>query len=141
LYTSVAINCLLTSATVSKNYYYVMWWLTIPLSGIGCITITVIMIRSKYYRKRNVYILKERDMRNIESQVLINESEEIPEEELCKICEAVRKDCVFIPCGHKTCCYDCYLHIKSENCPICRNPINSVLKISDKKEYKSFVLV
>jgi hypothetical protein len=46
---------------------------------------------------------------------------------LCKICFEKEIDCVIVPCGHTACCCECAVPLK--NCPFCRNPIGSVVKM------------
>ncbi|EOA23305.1 hypothetical protein CARUB_v10018836mg [Capsella rubella] len=43
--------------------------------------------------------------------------------DLCLIC----LDAAFAKCGHMCCCLTCSLHVKT--CPLCRRPIEQVLKI------------
>ncbi|XP_020881172.1 E3 ubiquitin-protein ligase SPL1 isoform X1 [Arabidopsis lyrata subsp. lyrata] len=47
--------------------------------------------------------------------------------DLCVICLEQKYDATFVKCGHMCCCLTCSLHVKT--CPICRRPIEHVLKI------------
>lgn len=44
----------------------------------------------------------------------------------CKICFGTAINCVFIPCGHLTACYECGSPLR--HCPMCRTAITSVVK-------------
>ncbi|CAL9245316.1 unnamed protein product [Arabidopsis halleri] len=47
--------------------------------------------------------------------------------DLCVICLEQKYDATFVKCGHMCCCLTCSLHVKT--CPLCRRPIEHVLKI------------
>lgn len=47
----------------------------------------------------------------------------------CLICYKNRRECAIIPCGHFSMCFSCSNKNASENCPICRSKIKSILKI------------
>jgi len=49
----------------------------------------------------------------------------------CTICYSESIDCVFIPCGHLTCCLRCARLVDSDDnrCPICRQSIGMIQKI------------
>ena len=51
-------------------------------------------------------------------------------EDLCIIC-CVQRSCIVFGCGHLCYCSNCYNEIKDKNnnCPLCRNPIQNILKI------------
>ena len=49
----------------------------------------------------------------------------------CVVCFDKEKDIIFNPCGHFYCCYNCYLNFKKNECPICRNKIQSILNSND----------
>ena len=49
----------------------------------------------------------------------------------CAICVKNHVDCILTPCGHKSCCYDCYQKRKdafNNKCPICRNEITNAIQ-------------
>ncbi|XP_010512712.1 PREDICTED: E3 ubiquitin-protein ligase SPL1-like isoform X2 [Camelina sativa] len=47
--------------------------------------------------------------------------------DLCVICLEHKNDAAFVKCGHVCCCLTCSSHVKA--CPLCRRPIEQVLKI------------
>lgn len=62
------------------------------------------------------------------------ESEEVPDGELCVICLMRRRRSAFIPCGHRVSCQRCALQIEREvtpNCPVCRQSVRSSVRIYD----------
>jgi len=75
------------------------------------------------------YILERRVARNmlknkpLESQPLINHSEE---DNICTVCLDVQKDCILHPCKHMCCCYNCYILLNNNKCPVCRKVITNI---------------
>ncbi|KAL8458686.1 hypothetical protein ACS0TY_036261 [Phlomoides rotata] len=62
------------------------------------------------------------------------ESEEVPDGELCVICLMRRRRSAFIPCGHRVCCQRCALQVEREvtpNCPVCRQSVRGSVRIYD----------
>ncbi|RUS27692.1 hypothetical protein BC938DRAFT_482869 [Jimgerdemannia flammicorona] len=55
----------------------------------------------------------------------------LPDEQLCRICCDAPQNCVFLECGHLTCCMDCGKKLveKKNECPICREPILKMLHV------------
>eukprot|EP00270_Netrium_digitus_P000527 TRINITY_DN1057_c2_g1_i2.p1 TRINITY_DN1057_c2_g1~~TRINITY_DN1057_c2_g1_i2.p1 ORF type:complete len:110 (-),score=23.04 TRINITY_DN1057_c2_g1_i2:189-482(-) len=56
------------------------------------------------------------------------------EEEACAICMDKSKSAVLLDCGHRATCYDCgmeLMKLSNATCPICRNPIRSVIHVFD----------
>lgn len=51
----------------------------------------------------------------------------VGEDETCVICFVEKMKYVFIPCGHFCICDECYQHLPSNKCPICRSIINKVV--------------
>ncbi|MQL87717.1 hypothetical protein Taro_020254 [Colocasia esculenta] len=61
-------------------------------------------------------------------------SEEVPDGELCVICLTRRRRCVFIPCGHRVCCFRCAAAVKREfspKCPMCRQDTQNFVRVYD----------
>ena len=60
----------------------------------------------------------------------ISEDED-KDENLCSICLDNKKTHAFVPCGHVCVCEDCSkkINIKKDNCLICREKIESIIKI------------
>ena len=64
-----------------------------------------------------------------------NEQNEKDEKEmkkhLCIICLANNQEIILSPCGHKCICENCYYKLiyknQISNCPVCRNPIKSIV--------------
>lgn len=49
----------------------------------------------------------------------------------CVVCLEADKNTVFIPCGHKACCFECANMIDPRNCPICRALIREINRCYD----------
>ena len=64
-----------------------------------------------------------------ESEVVILPNEENE----CAVCFDAPKIMLIVPCGHKCMCNGCATQLKNggHSCPICRGPINSILKVID----------
>ena len=45
----------------------------------------------------------------------------------CAICMENFPNAVFVPCGHKVCCFDCGSQLQS--CPICRGPKDNFIRV------------
>jgi len=77
------------------------------------------------------------DFFNMPTQVVQSSGEELvmkrdsinysQEADVCKICFENQVDTVILPCGHCCCCYFCLEGMK--DCPICRRPIDKLVKI------------
>ena len=41
---------------------------------------------------------------------------------LCSVCWERPRNCVFLPCGHIQCCFDCgvNIYVHGKGCPVCR---------------------
>jgi len=50
---------------------------------------------------------------------------------LCVVCTEGEADAVFYRCGHRACCLRCahYLRFEKQPCPMCRAPIEDVIKV------------
>ncbi|KAK6914688.1 hypothetical protein RJ641_019805 [Dillenia turbinata] len=62
------------------------------------------------------------------------ETETVPDGELCVICLMRRRCCAFIPCGHLVCCQSCAFSVEVERtpkCPVCRQPVRNSMRIYD----------
>ncbi|KAL3632063.1 hypothetical protein CASFOL_025047 [Castilleja foliolosa] len=62
------------------------------------------------------------------------ETDDVPDGELCVICLMRRRRSAFIPCGHLVCCQRCALEVERDvdpKCPVCRQPIRSSVRIYD----------
>ena len=51
---------------------------------------------------------------------------EIPQQLLCVVCEVYMRNTLFLPCKHAVSCGECSK--KLDQCPICREPINFLIK-------------
>lgn len=60
-----------------------------------------------------------------------NESQSVSEELLCSICISDKKNILFQPCNHLSCCELCANDLVSKKgfCPICRVEITNTIKI------------
>jgi hypothetical protein len=71
-------------------------------------------------------------LRNYDTNAsLMQPSEYDQERETCKVCMNTQIDTVFIPCGHRAVCNDCGKGLKEKICPICRKPIQQIVKTFD----------
>lgn len=71
---------------------------------------------------------------NNSSQVVENRQPQVEEEEeenICIVCFINKKDTAFYRCGHVACCHECANELRTRNstCPICRQPIQDVMKL------------
>jgi hypothetical protein len=64
-------------------------------------------------------------------EMIQNQNENVSEELLCTICLAEKKNILFQPCNHLSCCEICAIDLttKHGNCPICRIKITNSIKI------------
>lgn len=62
----------------------------------------------------------------------------LPDSLKCIICIEIVKNVIFIPCFHVVLCKRCYEELVEKRCPICREPVSSIVKIfsSSKKKTK-----
>ena len=49
-------------------------------------------------------------------------------DELCLICVDEKKNALFYKCGHIACCFDCASSFLSRACPVCRAPVDDVVR-------------
>ncbi|KAL5706069.1 RING-type E3 ubiquitin transferase [Ranunculus cassubicifolius] len=62
------------------------------------------------------------------------DTEDIPDGQLCVICLMRRKRSAFVPCGHFVCCHRCALSVERDSapkCPLCRQTIRTSVRIYD----------
>jgi len=57
----------------------------------------------------------------------MNQLENLTEHYLCVVCKSIPKDIAFLPCSHFSCCDTCSKQLNT--CPICRQPIQTKLKL------------
>lgn len=75
---------------------------------------------------------------------LINKNDtKIPDNSLCCVCVNNVPDGAFLPCGHGGLCYTCALDLvrEQDECYMCREIIQRILKISINKNYKDVFVV
>ncbi|XP_056162735.1 E3 ubiquitin-protein ligase SPL2-like [Syzygium oleosum] len=61
-----------------------------------------------------------------------DESEDVPDGQLCAICLVRRRRSAFVPCGHLVCCHLCALSVEREvspKCTVCRQTIFNSVRI------------
>ena len=58
---------------------------------------------------------------------LLEETQRLREERICKVCLDEIACIVFLKCGHLVCCSSCAPAMRQ--CPICRNPILGTIKV------------
>jgi Concanavalin A-like lectin/glucanases superfamily/Zinc finger, C3HC4 type (RING finger) len=77
------------------------------------------------------------EMIEIDSESSSNDSDEVQtvplddvdDSEACTVCLSAKIDHTFLPCGHNSCCGRCAKKCQKHGaCPICRKPIESVVK-------------
>jgi Zinc finger, C3HC4 type (RING finger) len=55
--------------------------------------------------------------------------DDVDEADACTVCMTAKIDTTFVPCGHYSCCGRCAKKCEKHGaCPICRKPIDSVMK-------------
>jgi len=95
------------------------------------------MINKDLDKRLNIYDLSKHDfiLKNIKDFQLINEQKEENKKEkkhLCIICLTNNQEIILSPCGHKCICENCYYKLKNKNkiseCPVCRHPIESIVR-------------
>ncbi|VFQ96790.1 unnamed protein product [Cuscuta campestris] len=62
------------------------------------------------------------------------ETDDVPDGQLCVICLTRRRLSVFVPCGHLACCQQCALLVVRESspkCPVCRQAITNAVRMYD----------
>lgn len=72
------------------------------------------------------------DNDTVNPQIADEETEDIPDGELCVICLLRRRRSAFIPCGHMVCCQRCASSVEREStpkCPLCRQGIRNSIRI------------
>lgn len=49
---------------------------------------------------------------------------------MCIICEEITRESVFVPCGHRCCCFKCATNAfdKFKKCPLCQAICTCILK-------------
>lgn len=65
---------------------------------------------------------------------MAQETDDIPDGQLCVICLMRRKRSAFVPCGHFVCCHRCALSVERDSapkCPLCRQTIRTSVRIYD----------
>jgi len=62
---------------------------------------------------------------NVEAEVSVEA--EVVDKSVCKICLDVRRNTVFIPCGHVCACVKCAFSVTK--CPVCRESFEKVIRI------------
>eukprot|EP00497_Spongosphaera_streptacantha_P002316 TRINITY_DN2918_c0_g1_i1.p1 TRINITY_DN2918_c0_g1~~TRINITY_DN2918_c0_g1_i1.p1 ORF type:complete len:141 (-),score=20.95 TRINITY_DN2918_c0_g1_i1:76-498(-) len=50
------------------------------------------------------------------------------DDDSCVVCMSAERTHICVPCGHKCCCENCQDKFK-DHCPICRKPLQMVIKI------------
>eukprot|EP01084_Bolivina_argentea_P142220 249837_1 len=61
---------------------------------------------------------------------VLNRNNDGVDSNICTVCIGKKINTVFIPCGHQSCCFECYEKEKRRfnNCPICRQRILKTIK-------------
>ena len=87
--------------------------------------VVLFLIAILYYKRQN-YLLRVRN----------NELEKNPALNMCCICKNENSNVILVPCAHLCVCTRCFYMMKKnahgaleENCPMCRTPIESEIKI------------
>jgi hypothetical protein len=74
-----------------------------------------------------------KDIQNVLSSIVVPEKVQVPKEVQCSICMERACDSAAVPCGHVFCCDTCAKAIAiaspSPTCPICRQPITTIMKL------------
>lgn len=48
----------------------------------------------------------------------------------CKLCNSAPCQIVLLPCTQLCVCFDCWSKIEEKTCPLCNNPVDSIIRIN-----------
>jgi E3 ubiquitin-protein ligase MGRN1 len=87
-----------------------------------------ILVDGTIYELQEIYGIEERMASADDSDAAAAEAEH---DDLCIICMTDPRDTTVLPCRHLCLCVDCaqLLRVRSDRCPICRSPVDSLLHI------------
>ena len=91
-----------------------------------------IWVNGSSYELQEIYGITELDNGGVSDGVSANDLE-------CVICLTERRDTTVLPCRHLCMCAECAHHLRTQGtagnvCPICRNPVESLLEIRTRTE-------
>lgn len=79
------------------------------------------------------YLDSRADMQPDELELLDISNQDTINRDRCVICIVNKKDTLFYPCGHESCCNSCakefMLQARFKICPICRDRIVDIVKV------------
>ncbi|KAF5197649.1 E3 ubiquitin-protein ligase spl2 [Thalictrum thalictroides] len=121
----------------------ILFWVGIVLGSVSLGVLGYSLTRSwqrlkEWRHRRQIQHSREEEIANLDATTEDNradeETEDIPEGQLCIICLMRRKRAAFVPCGHFVCCYRCALSVERDSapkCPLCRQNIRTSVRIYD----------
>ena len=99
-----------------------------------------IFVNGNSYELQEIYGIESNNNNNNNSleqqhnmeQFQMQQQQEEDDEIMCVVCLSEPKDTTVLPCRHMCMCSECAraLRFQSNKCPICRNPVESLLEIS-----------
>lgn len=115
----------------------ILFWSGVVLGTVSVTILSYAVVRN--WRRWKSWRQSRRQSQELhdEAQVLSisdNESEDVPDGQLCIICLMRRRRSAFVPCGHLVCCPSCAMSVEldsSPKCPMCRQHIRSSIRIYD----------
>ncbi|PIA48465.1 hypothetical protein AQUCO_01400808v1 [Aquilegia coerulea] len=121
----------------------ILFWAGIVLGSVSLGVLGYALTRNwqrlkEWRQRRQIQQSREEEIANLdatpEDTRADEETEDIPEGQLCVICLMRRKRAAFVPCGHFVCCYRCALSVERDSapkCPLCRQDIRTSVRIYD----------
>lgn len=103
----------------------ILFWVSAVLGAVSLSFLGYAFIRNWQGRKIDCH-------KSENEESCMEDSENVPDGELCIICLARRRVHAFVPCGHRICCHSCTVHVmesRSPKCYLCQQRIISYMRI------------
>ncbi|XP_050873831.1 E3 ubiquitin-protein ligase SPL2 [Lathyrus oleraceus] len=114
----------------------VLFWSGIVLGSLSVGIIGYAAVRNwnrwKKWKLRRQLQQRRQTVTEVDSQLDDDDTENVPDGQLCVICLTRRRRSIFIPCGHLVCCQVCAISVESEvapKCPVCRQEVQDSVRI------------
>ena len=107
-------------------------------------TDSVIMEKYKARKERLEKLMLKKKANKTQDQPARDEKVlDLYDSDLCVICIENHRDCIFQPCGHGSCCYECAEKVVEDKatCHYCREEIVKVLRIDKELEFEGMYKV
>ncbi|EEB19160.1 conserved hypothetical protein [Pediculus humanus corporis] len=121
---TMPVNSLVRRLDEKVKYY---GWISFGFGVLG-IFLFGTLIR-KYFKKHNEWLKKEAERKRLEStrkerRKNVRNTEDLPMDKLCVVCQSNPKEVILLPCGHVCLCEDCSEQI-TNFCPVCKSLIEN----------------